>query len=183
MQCFKSRGSDNQCVRARVCVCGGRKGCKPEELGVIISVCVCVCSAMPDSVTPWTVVHQTPLSMEFSRQEYWSGVPFPTPGDRPKPGIEPESFVSPALAGRFFFTTSAAWEAPYYGGWVQKVSEETEIGSSPFITFWTHRWQNIISTIFYSIQASHILDSKEGSIYPLLNGNGRKYLGTMFLRG
>ena len=44
-------------------------------------------------------------------------------------------------------------------------------------------WQNIISTIFYSIQASHILDSKEGSIYPLLNGNGRKYLGTMFLRG
>ena len=47
----------------------------------------------------WTVAHQTPLSMGFSRQEYWSGLPFPLPGDLPNPGIEPGS---PALAGRFF---------------------------------------------------------------------------------
>ena len=40
------------------------------------------------SVTPWTVAHQAPLSMEFSRQEYWSGLPFPSPGDLPDPGIE-----------------------------------------------------------------------------------------------
>ena len=40
-------------------------------------------------VTPWTVARQAPLSMEFSRQEYWSGLPFPSPGDLPDPGIEP----------------------------------------------------------------------------------------------
>ena len=45
-------------------------------------------------VTPWTVAHQAPLSMGFSRQEYWSGLPFPSPGDLPDPGIEPGS---PAL--------------------------------------------------------------------------------------
>ena len=43
---------------------------------------------------PWTVAHQAPLSMEFSREEYWSGLPFPSPGDRPYPGIKPGS---PAL--------------------------------------------------------------------------------------
>ena len=53
-------------------------------------------------MTPWTVVFQAPLSMKFSRQEYWSGLPFPTPGDLPDPGIEPTSLVSPALAGGFF---------------------------------------------------------------------------------
>ena len=42
-------------------------------------------------VTPWTVAHQPPQSMEFSRQEYWSGLPFPSPGDLPDPGIEPGS--------------------------------------------------------------------------------------------
>ena len=42
-------------------------------------------------VTPWTVAHQAPLSMGFSRQEYWSGLPVPSPGDLPNPGIEPES--------------------------------------------------------------------------------------------
>ena len=45
-------------------------------------------------LTPWTVVHQAPLSMEFSRQEYWSGLPLPSPGDLPDPGTEPGS---PAL--------------------------------------------------------------------------------------
>ena len=49
--------------------------------------------------TPWTVARQAPLSMEFSRKEYWSGLPFPSPGDLPNPGIEP---VSPALAGGLF---------------------------------------------------------------------------------
>ena len=42
-------------------------------------------------VTPWTVAHQAPPSMEFSRQEYWSGLPFPSPGELPNPGIEPRS--------------------------------------------------------------------------------------------
>ena len=48
---------------------------------------------------PWTVAHQIPLSMGFPRQEYWSGLPFPSPGDLPNPGTE---LASPALAGRFF---------------------------------------------------------------------------------
>ena len=46
---------------------------------------------MSDSATPWTVVHQAPPSMGFSRQECWSGLPFPSPGDLPDPGIEPRS--------------------------------------------------------------------------------------------
>ena len=48
-------------------------------------------------MTPWTVACQAPLSIEFSRQEQWSGLPFPPPGDLPDPEIEPESPVSPAL--------------------------------------------------------------------------------------
>ena len=55
-------------------------------------------------VTPGTVGHQAPLSMGFSRQECWSGLPFLSPGDLPDPGIEPTSAVSPALAGGFFTT-------------------------------------------------------------------------------
>ena len=61
-------------------------------------------------VIPWTVAHQAPLSMGFSRQEYWSGLPCPPPGDLPDPGIELMSVMSPVLAGGFF-TTSATWEA------------------------------------------------------------------------
>ena len=52
-------------------------------------------------MTPWTVGHQAPLSMGFPREEYWSGLPLPTPGDLPDPGLKP---VSLALAGRFFTT-------------------------------------------------------------------------------
>ena len=51
-----------------------------------ISCCVLSCSVMSDSAPPWTVAHQAPLSMEFSRQEYWSGLSFPTPGDLSNPG-------------------------------------------------------------------------------------------------
>ena len=77
--------------------------------------------------TLWTVACQAPLSMEFSRQEYWSGLPFPSPGHLPNPGIKPVSLMSPALAGGFF-TTSATWEAPelfivfsYYSSVVFKI--------------------------------------------------------------
>ena len=52
--------------------------------------------------TLWTVAFQAPLSMGFPRQEYWSGLPYPPPGDLPPPGIKPVSFMSPALVGRFF---------------------------------------------------------------------------------
>ena len=58
--------------------------------------------------TPWTVAHQAPLSTGFFRQEHWGGLPFPSPGDLPDPGIK--SLTSPTLAGGFF-TSSATWEA------------------------------------------------------------------------
>ena len=64
--------------------------------------CMLCLSVVSDSATQWTVAGQAPLSMGFSRQEYWSGLPFPPPGDLVDPGIEPASPVSPALAGRFF---------------------------------------------------------------------------------
>ena len=60
--------------------------------------------------TLWTVARQASLSMGFSRQEYWSGLPCPPSGDLPHPGIEPASLMSLALAGRFF-TASITWEA------------------------------------------------------------------------
>ena len=94
------------CVHVHVCMC--------VHMCVRVCACVCMCvgaynfwscsfscSVMSDSVTPWTVAHQGPLTTGFSRQEYWSGLPFPSPGDPPDPGIEP---ASPALAGGFFTT-------------------------------------------------------------------------------
>ena len=57
-----------------------------------------VAQLCPTRVTPWTVAPQAPLSMEFSRQEYWRGLPFPSPGDLPDPGIEPRSFASQVVS-------------------------------------------------------------------------------------
>ena len=51
--------------------------------------------------TLWTIARYAPLSMDFSKQEYWSGLPCPPPGDLPDPGIEPTSLMSPALAGNY----------------------------------------------------------------------------------
>ena len=63
----------------------------------------CVCSVVSDSLQPHGLAAcQVPLPMGFSRQEYWSGPPFPSLGDLPDPGIKPPSFASPALAGGFF---------------------------------------------------------------------------------
>ena len=62
-------------------------------------------------VTPQTAAYQVPLSMGFSKQEYWSGLQCPPPEDLSNPGTEPSFLVSPALAGGFF-TTSATWETP-----------------------------------------------------------------------
>ena len=71
---------------------------------VSVVVMLVVFSHVQLFVIPWSVANNTPLSMEFSRQEYWSGVPFPPPGDLPYPGIKPMSLASPVLAGRFFTT-------------------------------------------------------------------------------
>ena len=68
------------------------------------SVKVLVAQSCPTLYNLWTAAHQAPLSLRFSRQEYWSGLPCPSQEDLPDPGIEP------ALAGRLF-TTTATWEA------------------------------------------------------------------------
>ena len=71
-----------------------------------VCVCVCVCVCLLSHVqlfeTAWNIACQAPLSMEFPRQEYWSKLSFPSPGDLPQPGIEPASLASPALASGFF---------------------------------------------------------------------------------
>ena len=78
---------------------------------------VMVCVSGPALCNPMDGDHQAPLSMEFSRQvenwlggQFWSGLPCPPPGDLHDPGIKPMSLMSPAVAGRFF-TTSTTWEA------------------------------------------------------------------------
>ena len=82
----------------------------PWETQLPVFMCVCVCVCMLSRVwlfaTLWTVVPQASLFKSFSRQEYWSGLPCPPPGELPDSGIEPASPASPALAGRFFTTVS-----------------------------------------------------------------------------
>ena len=78
---------------------------------LVEGICCLVAQLCLTLATPWTIVSQAPLAMRFCRQEYWSRLSFPPPGDLPDPGIEPVSLTSPALAGAFF-TTSATWEAP-----------------------------------------------------------------------
>ena len=69
-----------------------------------LKVHACVLNGVRLFVTPWTVARQVPLSVEFSRQEFWSGLPFPTPGHLPDPGIELTSLVHASLRGGFFTT-------------------------------------------------------------------------------
>ena len=100
--------------RMDTCICVAELLCCPPETITWLIGYAC----RPSHFSPvwlfatlWTVTRQAPLSMGFSRQEYWSGLPCPLPGDLPDPGIEPASLMSPALAG-WFFNTSATWEAP-----------------------------------------------------------------------
>ena len=94
---------------------------------LILCVCVCMCahahvpahSVMFDSLQPHRLAHQAPLSMDFSRQEYWSGLPFPPPGHLPDPSIKPATLVSPAwqvdcLPLSLWGSLSSSW------GWWQK---------------------------------------------------------------
>ena len=75
-----------------------------------------------DFVNPWTVAHQAPLSIGFSRQEFWSGLLFPSPGDRPNPRIEP---ASPALVGGFFYYWAMWKEVINYFGCCPLLCYET----------------------------------------------------------
>ena len=77
-------------------------------------LCMCVCGVCAHCVllivTPWTAALQAPLSMGFPRQEYWSVLPVPSPGNLSNPRIQPACLMSPALAGGFFIP-STTWEA------------------------------------------------------------------------
>ena len=79
---------------------------KPTYLWAPVCVCARMRAQLPSHgqlfANPCTVAWQTPLSMGFSRQEYWRGLPFPLPGNLPNPGIKPVSPAAPALAGGFF---------------------------------------------------------------------------------
>ena len=77
-----------------------------NEVICLGSVCMHASSVTSDSVTLWTVACQAPLSMEFSRQEYWSGFPCLPAGDLPSLGIEPTSLMSPPLVGAFSITST-----------------------------------------------------------------------------
>ena len=83
---------------------------------------------------PWTIAHQAPLSMGFSRQEYWSGLLFPPPGDLPNPRIEPAFSMSPVLAGRFFTT----WEVYQMVERTLKVNENKTFIVDPSQIMETH---------------------------------------------
>ena len=80
---------------------------------IVYNVCAKLPQSCPTLCDPWTVANQAPLTMEFSKREYWSGLPCPPAGDLPNPVIKPRSITSVAVAGRFF-TTSATWEAMKY---------------------------------------------------------------------
>ena len=90
----------------------------PGNIRLTLKLCIsnshecllCHFSCLQFLESPWTIAHQVRLFMEFSRQEYWSGLPFPTIlCSLPDPGIELSSLASPALAGRFF-TTEPCWK-------------------------------------------------------------------------
>ena len=86
--------------------------------------CCLVAKSLFDSLQPpWTVARQAPLSVEFSRQEYWSGLPCPPPGDLPDSGIEP---LSPALTGRFF-TAASPGKTWVYPGSARSAPHLTQI--------------------------------------------------------
>ena len=103
------------CQRGESCP-GGFRGVIPARCQCVdpwdahACVCVCVCAHAQSLscvwlfATPWMAVCQAPPSIRFSRQEYWNGLPFPSPGDLPDPGTEPMSSACPALAGRFSTT-------------------------------------------------------------------------------
>ena len=109
--------SEKVCVCVCVCVCvllGPQRDTEvPKghacamDMPDISHECMLSCfSCIRFFETLRTVVCQAPLSMGFSRQEYWNRFPFPTPGDLPNPGIKPSSLASPALASGFFTTST-----------------------------------------------------------------------------
>ena len=102
-------------VRILICFCRDASPIAPHLRTSFYpaSVCARLLQSGPTLGNPMDCSLSGPLSMGFSRQEYWSGLPFPSPGDLPHPGIKPASLMSPAWA-RTFFSTGTTWETPFY---------------------------------------------------------------------
>ena len=108
LKAFGLDGEENAPLR----ISGQRRGrWKQVECGWAHACMLSCFSHVQLFATPWTVARQAPLSRGFSRQEYGSRLPLPSPGNLPNSGTEPASLMSPAMAGGFF-TTSTTWDAP-----------------------------------------------------------------------
>ena len=109
-------------------------------------------SHVPLFATPCSVVHQVPLSMEFSSQEYWSGLPFPSPGDLPDAGIETVSLASPVLADEFFsICASSEWDniaLLSFNIWGYISSLIPNISNFPFSVFSLLFWALLMFLVF-----------------------------------
>ena len=114
--------------------------------------------------TPWTIAGQPPLSMGFSKQEYWSELPCTLPGDLPDPGIEPASLMSPALADKFFTTAAAA-----------KSLSRVRLLATPWSRLCLGLWLLMIPTSLLSSPSAfcicmHVKNSKVASVLDLVCG-------------
>ena len=118
---------------------------------------------VPLFVTPWTVAHQVPLSMGFSRQEYWSGLPCPPPGDLPNPGIKPVSLMSPMLTGSIF-TTSTTWEIPSMTYWTVLKSPRRKERTDQ--KNWKINGQKSPNLIKHKIHRSKMLSETQAGLLP-----------------
>ena len=126
----------------------GRESSRPRSSAPCSGNIECSCGRL--SVTPWSVAPQAPLSMGFSWQKCWSGLPCPPSGDLPHPGLEPESPKSPALAGRFF-TTSATWEAQN-NKWRTNSSLPLSLLHTPFSPSWPSASSRNISHVILLLE-------------------------------
>ena len=131
-----------------------------KEFILDVGMCVlCHFSRVRLCATPWTVAHQAPLSMEFSRQESWSGLLRLLPGDLSDPGIKPTSHMSPASAGGFFIN-GTSWEAQYVF---------ININFLPYFTFYeTNNLYCVISNKKVNLEYIHHL-KKTKLLEPCLN--------------
>ena len=129
----------------------------------LLQLCLTLCDPMD------CIAHQAALSTWFSREEYWSGLPCPPPGDLPTPGTEPMTLTSPALAGGFF-TTSASWEAQGLADQNplkisgNEVTSRTTIHCLPTVTLRCYRTNSIFPTLQNNYLLLQIFRSIRGKI-------------------
>ena len=123
-------------------------------------------SVVSDSAIPWTVAHQAPPSMGFSRQEYWSGLPFPSPGDLPEPGIEPGS---PAFQEDALTSEPKTRKGLLKAGCLS--SKPNDQVQALGLTIWICLWEiDEIFTFCYDFQNGWLTLS--GTATPLVSPNG-----------